>query len=105
MHKAYPTTPAELTALTTPPKHLGPALTALWLVRHNQWEAAHQLVQNAHDAESAWVHAHLHRKEGDDTNAAYWYAKAGRKPCSLPLEIEWEQIAQELLRHQHSNPL
>jgi len=90
-------TTKEFLSLQKPPEFLAPALVALWLVRHNQWDAAHLLVQAATGGDEAWVHAHLHRREGDTTNAAYWYSRSGRRPSTAPPDQEWEQIATELL--------
>jgi len=86
-----------LRSLKNSPKHLGCALEALWLVHHGNWDAAHQLVQSATGSDEAWVHAHLHRIEGDNANAAYWYSRADRRPSTAPPNEEWEEIAAELL--------
>jgi hypothetical protein len=61
------------------------------------WESAHICVQGDNSPEAAWVHAYLHRKEGDVSNAGYWYARAGKPPFHGSLEAEWEAIAQALL--------
>lgn len=81
----------------TPPK-LSPALTALWWAKKDDWERAHKIVQDEGTAEAAWVHAYLHRVEGDLGNAGYWYRQAKRKPATGSLEAEWEAISAELLR-------
>ncbi len=81
-----------------PAAGLPPALQALWHDAKGDWERAHSAVQqNAHSRADAWVHAYLHRKEGDDGNAGYWYARAGRKFPNSSLEAEWSEIARELL--------
>jgi hypothetical protein len=80
----------------TPPA-LPIPLLALWHEAKGDWDRAHQLVQNDPTRESAWVHAYLHRKEGDIGNAHYWYSRAGRPPADGSFETEWEQIAQALL--------
>jgi hypothetical protein len=80
-----------------PPGELSPALEALWWAAKGDWNRAHVLVQNDPSREAAWVHAYLHRLEGDLGNAAYWYRKAGRPEASDPLEVEWEAIAAALL--------
>lgn len=80
-----------------PPAGLSTPLRSLWLDRRGDWEAAHAVVQEADDADAAWVHAYLHRKEGDDGNAAYWYQRAGRKPAQDALVTEWARIARTLL--------
>jgi hypothetical protein len=81
-----------------PPAGLVPALAALWWDARGDWQAAHEAVQ-AHEgtAQADRVHAYLHRKEGDLSNAGYWYRRAGAKPCTGALEAEWEAIAIQLL--------
>jgi hypothetical protein len=80
-----------------PPPGAGRALAALWRAAKGEWEAAHALAQAQDDAAGAWVHAHLHRIEGDEANAGYWYRRAGKPHCAAPLEEEWAEIAQALL--------
>jgi hypothetical protein len=80
-----------------PPDRLSPALRGLWWAAKGDWNRAHVLVQDDPSREAAWVHAYLHRVEGDRDNAAYWYRKAGRPEASDPLEVEWEAIAAALL--------
>jgi hypothetical protein len=75
-----------------PPTDLSPALTALWFDHHEEWEKAHEAVQNESDELSAAIHAYLHRKEGDIWNANYWYRAARRKPCNGPLKEEWDML-------------
>lgn len=87
----------ERVSTNTPPTGLTPALHALWLEARGSWERAHELVQKESDAASAWVHAYLHRKEGDLSNASYWYARAQQKVCEDSLEDEWGGIALNLL--------
>lgn len=72
-------------------------LKALWHDAKGDWDRAHQLVQDLADKNASWVHAYLHRKEGDIWNADYWYSKAGKKRPSCSLNEEWEQLAQALL--------
>jgi hypothetical protein len=79
------------------PAALSPALRALWLDLQNDWDAAHHLVQDDASRESAWVHAYLHRKEGDLPNAGYWYRQAGHSRYQGSLQAEWESIARTLL--------
>lgn len=104
-------TPAEFrTSLgaEAPPPGLAPALAALWWAGRDGigamgpgWERAHALTQEADDRsgdrDAAWVHAHLHRIEGDPGNAAYWYARADRPVEAGPLAAEWDAIAAALL--------
>ena len=81
----------------TPPAGLDRLLDALWWVKKGQWNRAHQLAQDGHGREAAWVHAHLHRVEGDDANAGYWYRQAGAPFPEAGLDEEWREIARELL--------
>jgi hypothetical protein len=82
----------------TPPGGLSLALQAMWHQARGDWDRAHRLAQAQHDDAGAWVHAHLHRVEGDDANAGYWYRRAGRPPSQAPLEREWEEIVTALLK-------
>ncbi|MBV6647763.1 MAG: hypothetical protein KI790_20055 [Cyclobacteriaceae bacterium] len=65
---------------------------ALYLERQGDWEKAHDIIQDIHTAEAAWIHAYLHRKEGDDGNAGYWYSRAIKNPFQGSLDEEWEQL-------------
>ncbi len=80
-----------------PPADLGPALAALWHEAKGDWDQAHRLAQAQDDAQGAWVHAYLHRVEGDLGNAGYWYRRADKPPSSAPLQQEWDKIAGALL--------
>lgn len=73
-------------------------LTALWYDAKDNWDKAHKIVQNVSSEDAAWIHAYLHRKEGDRWNAGYWYNKAGKPMCNTTLEQEWEDIVEELLK-------
>jgi len=80
-----------------PPAGLSPPLEALWRLGRDDWEGAHKIVQELGDFDAAWVHAHLHRAEGDPGNAAYWYRRAGKPVSSVSVQDEWEEIVTELL--------
>jgi hypothetical protein len=80
-----------------PPPGVSPALTALWWAGNDKWDKAHTIVMNEEGADCAWVHAYLHRLEGDDDNARYWYREAQRKPATGDLAAEWAAIAAALL--------
>jgi len=82
---------------STPPSDLSPALQSLWYDAKGDWEKAHELTQEAADPSGDWVHAYLHRKEGDESNARYWYTRAGKPVYSGPLEEEWAAISEALL--------
>ena len=73
-------------------------LKSLWYDAKGDWHQAHAQVDQLNDQASAWVHAYLHRKEGDIWNANYWYSKAGRKRPDLSLDEEWEQLVNHFLR-------
>lgn len=80
-----------------PPGGLGAPLAALWWAAKGEWDKAHAIAQDDDSADAAWVHAYLHRVEGDLGNARYWYARARRAPAVGPLEAEWEAIGTALL--------
>lgn len=79
------------------PDRLDGLLLALWWDVKGDWNRAHEIAQDVNGADGAWVHAYLHRKEGDQGNAAYWYARAARPVAKGELFAEWENIAAELL--------
>jgi hypothetical protein len=80
-----------------PPAGLSPAFEALWHDARGNWDAAHRAAQDIESPDGAWIHAYLHRKEGDAGNAAYWYKRAGKPTCSTSLDAEWNAIATALL--------
>ena len=80
-----------------PPEGTDHALRALWHAGRADWDRAHELVQSAEDRANCWVHAHLHRVEGDLSNAAYWYRRAGRSIPKGDLQAEWDEIVRSLL--------
>ena len=67
-------------------------LKALELEKAGDWDASHRLIQQYLTIEACWIHAYLHRVEGDTGNAAYWYSKAGRAFPGTDLESEWEEF-------------
>jgi hypothetical protein len=81
-----------------PPPGLSPPLQALWHDAKGDWNAAHRVAQDIDDDQGAWVHAYLHRKEGDEGNAGYWYRRAGRPVAKGSLTEEWKQLAESFLR-------
>jgi hypothetical protein len=84
-------------AAADPPAGLDSALMALWHAAKGDWDKAHELAQSQEDATGAWVHAYLHRVEGDESNAGYWYRRAGKPHATAPLNEEWQEIATALL--------
>ena len=86
----------ESLAKDEPPSGLTPDLEALWWDAKGDWEKAHQRAQAEASSAGAWVHAYLHRVEGDLGNAGYWYRQAGQPVAKDSLEAEWERIAATL---------
>lgn len=81
-----------------PPAALSSSLKALWFAKAGRWDEAHDLCQEIPGSAGSWIHAWLHREEGDLGNASYWYSRAG-KPVpakNLSLADEWAQIATAL---------
>lgn len=86
-------------ATPTPPGGLSRPLQALWHDARGDWDEAHRCAQEEKSRDGSWVHAYLHRKEGDVGNAGYWYGRADRAmpKAGVTLEAEWAAIAAELL--------
>lgn len=82
---------------------LSPPLVALWWLGKGDWNKAHEVAQEHDDRPSAWVHAHLHRVEGDLSNAGYWYRRAQRPEAAESLETEWAAIVEALLTPSNAN--
>ena len=85
----------SLSAASPPP--VPTLLRALWHDAKGDWDEAHRIAQDVSGEDGAWVHAYLHRKEGDLSNARYWYRQAGQSAATDPLEAEWARIVAELL--------
>jgi len=81
----------------TPPAGLAPLLLALWHEGKGDWHKAHNIAQDVPGPDGAWVHAYLHRIEGDDWNANYWYRRAGRSMPGHSLKEEWEGLVEHFL--------
>ena len=84
-------------ARSAPPLDITAPLQALWWAEKGDWERAHTIVMDDESKEAAWVHAYLHRAEGDLGNAHYWYRQAQRPVPTKPLAAEWDSIAESLL--------
>jgi hypothetical protein len=82
---------------TAPPVGVSRELHALWHDARGEWARAHETVQDLETPAAAWVHAYLHRKEGDLSNARYWYHRAGQPVFTGALDAEWGHIAGALL--------
>ncbi len=78
-------------------KNWPPILKALWFDAKNDWHAAHDLVDGSHHKNAKWVHAYLHRKEGDEWNAGYWYRQAGKPFPEVSLQEEHQQLVEFML--------
>ena len=83
--------------LTDPPKDLSVYLQALWYDGKGDWGKAHDIAQDISDENGSWIHAYLHRKEGDGWNANYWYEKAGKSMPARSLEEEWRDLVEVFL--------
>ncbi|RYY21826.1 MAG: hypothetical protein EOO04_17390 [Chitinophagaceae bacterium] len=79
------------------PGSVGLPLQAMWFAGKNQWEDAHNIAQDIHTPDGSWIHAYLHRLEGDTANAGYWYRKAGKSYPTESLTDEWETIVKALI--------
>src|SRR5271170_6002088 len=82
-----------------PPASLTPALAGLWWDAKGDWTRAHDHAQQDESREACWVHAYLHRKEGDEQNAAYWYQRAAKDVCQESCEAEWRRIVSDLVSY------
>lgn len=80
-----------------PPVGISVYLLAMWYDGIGNWERAHSMVDSLADPTACWVHAYLHRKEGDSWNADYWYRKAGKMRPGISLQQEWDIIVKALL--------
>ena len=78
------------------PQNSSVYLSALWYEAKGDWDKAHELIQDITDKDAAWIHAYLHRKEGDIGNADYWYRRAGKQRPAATLEEEWNSLADAL---------
>ena len=98
-HLSFETLQQSVARDPAPPASASLAVQALWHDARGDWDRAHQCAQDEPGRDGSWVHAYLHRKEGDLGNAGYWYSRAGKStpPRDTPLDAEWEQIARALL--------
>ncbi len=84
-------------AQAAPPDDIADPLAGLWWAAKGDWDKSHKIVQDDESREAAWVHAYLHRVEGDLPNASYWYRTAGKPVATGALDDEWGAIATERL--------
>ncbi len=87
----------ESLSANAPPANISEYLKALWYDAKEDWNKSHEIIQDIDDKTAAWIHAYLHRKEGDILNADYWYRRADKARPEKSLEKEWEEIVAQLL--------
>jgi hypothetical protein len=80
-----------------PPVNISVYLLALWYDAKGDWDASHKIIQEVEDKNAAWIHAYLHRKEGDTFNAEYWYRQAGKKRPAFSLQEEWQELVKAFI--------
>lgn len=80
-----------------PPESISQNLMALWEDATGNWHEAHNIVQKTSGLEGNWIHAYLHRKEGDLSNASYWYSSIGKIPPKISLDQEWTELVRHLI--------
>lgn len=81
----------------TPPEDISVYLLALWYDAKGDWEKSHTTIQHVDTKNAEWIHAYLHRKEGDIFNADYWYRRAGKKRPSVTLKQEWNELVTAMM--------
>ena len=89
----------KLTKASNPPTLITGVHLALWYALKNNWDKAHNIIQDINDETASWIHAYLHRIEGDIGNAHYWYARANKEPSNNSLQSELDEIIQSVLLH------
>ena len=92
---------ASIETADQPPASLSPELQALWLTKKDRWHPAHDIAQDIHTETGSWIHALLHRIEGDLGNAAYWYSRAGRPAIRSTggIDEEWREITSYVIQN------
>ena len=80
-----------------PPYKMPEILKALWYDGKDNWNESHNVAQDIDDKNGSWVHAYLHRKEGDISNARYWYTRAGKPESKVSLKEEWESLVRHFI--------
>ncbi len=88
----------ESLSASRPPEGCSELLAALWWDAKDDWEQAHRIAQDIATPHGSHIHAYLHRKEGDDGNAGYWYSRAGQRPHRGSLPEEWEELVRKFLQ-------
>lgn len=80
-----------------PPENISQNLLALWQEANGSWDEAHNIVQKTSGLDGDWIHAYLHRKEGDLSNASYWYSRIRKSRPEISLDQEWEELVRHLI--------
>ncbi|MEM9647887.1 MAG: hypothetical protein AAF969_05355 [Bacteroidota bacterium] len=88
----------ETLAHSSPPENWSEALRALWYAAKDDWNASHNIAQDLHTQMGSWIHAYLHRQEGDEWNAGYWYRQAGEPFPNKSLEDELQHLIEVVLK-------
>jgi len=83
-----------------PPNNISATMESMWHIKKGDWDIAHKIAQDITSDMGSWIHAHLHRIEGDKFNAEYWYRRANKTPFNIKLDDEANQIIMHIL---HSN--
>ncbi len=81
-----------------PPTGISNELLSLWYDAKDNWDKAHAIIQKEESADAFWIHAYLHRKEGDISNAEYWYQNTGKQRPKYSLHNEWEKICKSIVK-------
>ncbi|OIQ40545.1 MAG: hypothetical protein BM563_02340 [Bacteroidetes bacterium MedPE-SWsnd-G1] len=89
----------ETLKLEAPNANWSEALKSLWYEANGDWNASHNIAQDLHTEMGSWIHAYLHRKEGDDWNAGYWYRQANKSFPESTLEEELKAMIEYALNH------
>jgi hypothetical protein len=84
-------------AASQPPSGISRELLSLWHDGRNDWHHSHEIAQDIEGINGSWIHAYLHRKEGDFNNARYWYHRAGKNEPSISLGEEWKLLVRSFL--------
>ncbi|WP_282111776.1 hypothetical protein [Maribacter stanieri] len=79
------------------PKEWSDGLKAAWYDANGDWEASHNIAQDMHNTLGSWLHAYLHRKEGDRFNAGYWYRLAKKEYPTITLDEELKVIVESII--------
>jgi hypothetical protein len=80
-----------------PPENINDLLLSLWFDAKGNWNKAHEIAQEIESKDTSLVHAYLHRKEGDEWNASYWYNRSGKSKPDIELSDEWDELVKEFL--------